>query len=213
MFNEMPLQRQSTLAIPDQSANPISILKQFSKLIPIQPQSLTDPPMHCQASCTRHNQQTYFILPPPPKFSAHISKKDHCHIDWRWACQLVRQSMPIKGQSVRTFRKDLRELVLYAQTCLGKSWFSCVHLSPTLQAIDCQSSANTILGQALSAHPHLHSIGTGHVNPTPIRVTKPRSVKGTSTIEDRLVSARDDYPTLSRISSHCKLYQSTVTQT
>ena len=48
--------------------------------------------------------------------------------------------MPIQGQSLRTFRKDLRELVLYGPTSLGKSWFACVQFTLTLHPIDCQSS-------------------------------------------------------------------------
>ena len=43
-----------------------------------------------------------------------------------------------------------------------------------------------------------HSIGTGHANTTPIRVTKPRLVKGTSTIQRRLLSGQHHFRTTLR---------------
>ena len=55
-------------------------------------------------------------------------------------------------------------------------------------------------------------IDTGYVNSlsiranqTPIQVTIPRLVKGTSTTGDRLVSTTDDYTALLRISAHRQL--------
>ena len=67
----------------NQSVNPIPC-KSTDNHRPIQPQSLTDPPIHRQAMSTGPNQQTYSTF-SPLKFSALISKKDHCHINWRRA--------------------------------------------------------------------------------------------------------------------------------
>ena len=67
--------------------------------------------------------------------------------------------MPIQGQSLRTFRKDLRELVLYGPTSLGKSWFACVQFTLTLHPIDYQS----LFSQPI----HCHSQTTQSVQTKP----------------------------------------------
>ena len=91
--------------------------------------------------------------------------------------------------------------------------------------IQCQSWNNlpiqctSVQMQMHDIYPSYFQIGTEcvnsasiHANKMPIQCTIPHVVKGTSTTGDRLVSALDDYPTLSRISAHCQSYQLTVTR-
>ena len=52
-----------------------------------------------------------------------------------------------------------------------------------------------------------HWIDTEQANPEPIRVTIPHFVKGTSTIEDRLVSAWDEYTDKGTIADWNRKYQ------
>ena len=136
---------------------------------------------------------------------------------------ILRQSNvnPCQLTSVRTDNAGIVEgtSTIEGPTSLGTAWFD-------PQPFPCQSKTNpipifnqstnlmSIVKQSAypspiirpsrfiirwnSNHPNWHSIGMGHVNDIPIRVTIPHIVKGTSTIRSRLLSGRHQFRTTFR---------------
>ena len=169
------------------NATPAQII---SATLPILDQYVNPRPI-CQSNAT---QTASHIHIPRPYIHQRQSLKMHCHklaVHW----QALAQITSIPCQSENSSASDRGTSILCGPT----------EVSPRRTI----SQAKTRVSQISKSY---FQIDTGYVNSlsiqanqTPIQVTIPRLVKGTSTTGDRLVSTTDDYTALSRISAHRQL--------
>ena len=163
-------------------------------------------------------QMPILIQPQPSHSHLHSSRSmtrrhsNHPH-QHRISTGHQRQASKLHGHKLAVHRQELAQTT----SILDQSEDSCACRRGTSELYgETEVSPRRTISQTKTRVSQISKsyfqIDTGYVNSlsiranqTPIQVTIPRLVKGTSTTGDRLVSTTDDYTALLRISAHRQL--------